>query len=458
MATTALDVEHLEALATACSGTLLRPTDRGYEEARRVHNGLVDKRPAVIVRCHGVADIADAIRFARDQGLEISVRGGGHNVAGRAVADGGLMIDLAEMKGIHVDPVARTVRAQGGVNWAEFNRETAVHGLAVTGGAISTTGIAGLTLGGGLGWLMGVHGLAADNVRSIELVTASGDVLNVTAESEPDLFWALRGGGGNFGVAVSFEYGLHPLRDVVGGLVAHPFAAAGEVLRFYRELTASSPDELTVFAGLVHAPDGSGVKLAVMAVCHAGTPEQAEEDLAPIRSFGQPILADIGPMPYPVMNTLLDAGYPRGALNYWKTSFVDALDDGFIDTAIERFSTTPSPMNAILLEHYHGAVTRIGAAETAVPHREAGYNMLIPTVWLDPDDTEANIAWTRETVEALKPYFAARRWLNYLGDDDGDDAVRAAYGQNYERLLEVKRRYDPENVFHLNHNLDPSRS
>jgi FAD/FMN-containing dehydrogenase len=457
MATTALNVEHLEALATACSGTLLGPTDDGYEEARHVHNGLVDKRPALIVRCHGAADVADAIRFARAEGLEISVRGGGHNVAGRAVVDGGLMVDLAELKGIHVDPVARMVRAQGGVTWAEFNRETAVHGLAVTGGAISTTGIAGLTLGGGLGWLMGIHGLAADNVRAIELVTAAGDVLNVTAMSEPDLFWALRGGGGNFGVAVSFEYGLHPLGEVVGGLVAHPFEAAGDVLRFYRELTASAPDELTVFAGLVHAPDGSGLKLAVLAICHAGSPEQAEEDLAPVRAFGQPILAEVGPMPYPVMNTLLDGAYPKGALNYWKTSFVDALDDGFIDTAIERFSTTPSPMNAILLEHYHGAVTRIGATDTAVPHREPGYNMLIPSVWLDPDATEANIAWTRETVEALTPYFAARRWLNYLGDDDGDDAVRAAYGSNYERLLEVKRRYDPENVFHLNHNLDPSR-
>ena len=456
MASTALDVEHIEALALACSGTLLAPTDEGYEEARRVHNGLVDKRPALIVRCHGAADVADAIRFARDEGLEISVRGGGHNVAGRAVSDGGLMIDLAEMKGIHVDPVAQTVRAQGGVDWSEFNRETAVHGLAVTGGAISTTGIAGLTLGGGLGWLMGIHGLAADNVRSIELVTAEGDVLNVTAESEPDLFWALRGGGGNFGVATSFEYGLHPLREVVGGLVAYPFEAAGDVLRFYRELTASVPDELTVFCALVHAPDGSGVKLAALAVCHAGSPERAEEDLASLRAFGEPILVHLGPIPYPVMNTLLDAGYPRGALNYWKSSFVDALDDGFIDTAIERFSETPSPMNAILLEHYHGAVTRTGATETAVPHRETGYNMLIPTVWLDPAETDANIAWTRETVEALKPYLAGRRWLNYLGDDDGDDAVRAAYGPNYERLLEVKRRYDPENVFHLNHNLDPS--
>ena len=456
MATTALNVERLEALATSCSGTLLEPTDAGYEEARRVHNGLVDKRPAVIVRCRGAADVADAIRFARAEGLEISVRGGGHNVAGRAVSDGGLMIDLAEMKGIHVDPATRTVRAQGGVVWSEFNRETAVHGLAVTGGAISTTGIAGLTLGGGLGWLMGIHGLAADNVRSIELVTASGEVLNVTAESEPDLFWALRGGGGNFGVAVSFEYELHPLRDVVGGLVAHPFEAAGDVLRFYREFTASVPDDLSVFCALVHAPDGSGVKLAALAVCHAGSPERAEEDLAPLRAFGEPILVHLGPIPYPVMNTLLDAGYPRGALNYWKSSFVDQLDDGFIDTAVEQFSATPSPMNAILLEHYHGAVTRIGATETAVPHRETGYNMLIPTVWLDPAETDANITWTRETVEALKPYFAGRRWLNYLGDDDGNDAVRAAYGPNYERLLDLKRRYDPENVFHLNHNLDPS--
>jgi FAD/FMN-containing dehydrogenase len=365
------------------------------------------------------------------------------------------MIDLAEMKGMYVDPEASTIRAQGGVIWSEFNRETAVHGLAVTGGAISTTGIAGLTLGGGLGWLMGIHGLAADNLLSVELVNAEGTVLNVTAESDPDLFWALRGGGGNFGVATSLEYRLHPLSEVVGGLVAHPFEAARDVLRFYREFTQSVPDELTVFGGLVYAPGSSDLRLAALVVCHAGPAEQAQKDLAPLREFGQPLMVELGPMPYAVMNTLLDDGFPRGALNYWKSSFVESLDDELIDLAIERFETTPSPLNAMLFEHFHGAVTRVGVSDTAVPHREAGYNLVMPSVWLDAADTEANIAWTRATFDLFSPYFAERRWLNYFSDDDGADAVRAAYGPNYDRLVELKRRYDPENAFHLNHNIDP---
>jgi hypothetical protein len=225
-------------------------------------------------------------------------------------------------------------------------------------------------------------------------------------------------------------------------------------VRFYREFTQSVPDELTVFSGLVHAPDGSGHKLAAIAVCHAGTPEQAAKDLAPLLGFGEPLVKEIGPMPYPVMNTLLDGAFPRGALNYWKSSFVSDLDE-LIDTAIERFESTPSPMNAMLMEHFHGEVTRIGATETAVPHREPGYNLLLASVWLDPAETEANIAWTRETYDAFRPAFASRRWLNYFSDDDGSDAIRAAYGPNYDRLLEVKRRHDPENVFHLNHNIDP---
>lgn len=453
---TVLDAERIQALSAACSGVLLQPADDGYENARRIHNGLIDKHPALIVRCRGTADVADAIAFARESGLEISTRGGGHNVGGRAVTDNGLMIDLAEMKGIHVDPEARTARAQGGVTWAELNREAAVHGLAVTGGLVSTTGIAGYTLGGGLGWLMGVHGLAADNLTSVELVTSDGDVLNVTDESHPDLFWALRGGGGNFGVATSLEYRLHSLREVTAGLVAHPFEAARDVFRFYREFTASSPDELGVIYGLVHAPDGSGAKLAVIAVCHAGPPEQAEKDIAALREFGSPVLAEVGRMPYPVSNTLLDAGYPRGALNYWKSSFLRSLDDGLIDAAVEAFAETPSPMTVMALEHFHGAVTRVGVTETAVPHREAGYNLLITSVWTEPETTEENVAWTRATYDAFRPYFAERRWLNYLVDDDGIDAVRAAYGPNYDRLAAIKRKYDPENVFHLNHNIEPA--
>jgi FAD/FMN-containing dehydrogenase len=454
----ALDADRLDAFAKELSGSTFQPGEAGYDEARAVHNGLIDKRPALIVRCRGVADVTAAIRLARETGHEISVRGGGHNIAGRCVTNGGIMVDLAEMKGMYVDPEARTARAQGGLVWSEFNREAAVHGLAVTGGAISTTGIAGLTLGGGLGWLMGIHGLAADNLLSVELVKADGAVVNVNATSDPDLFWALRGGGGNFGVATSLEYRVHPLGEVVGGLVAHPFDAARDVLRFYREFTQSVPDELTVFAGLVYAPGSSDLRLAAMVICHAGTPEQAARDLAPLREFGQPLMVELGPMPYPVMNTLLDDGFPRGALNYWKSSFIEDLDDELIDTAIARFEETPSPLNAILFEHFHGAVTRIGATDTAVPHRQVGYNMLLPSVWLDPAETEANIAWTRATFDLMRPHFAGRRWLNYFSDDDGVDAVRAAYGLNYPRLVEVKRRHDPENLFRLNHNIDPAQT
>jgi FAD/FMN-containing dehydrogenase len=434
---------------------VLAPEDAGYDEARAVHNGLIDKRPALIVRALDAEDVVAALALARRERLEVSVRGGGHNVAGRAVTDGGLMIDLAEMKAISVDPAAATVTAQGGVTWAELNDATHAHGLAVTGGAVSSTGIAGLTLGGGLGWLMGKHGLAADNLLSVELVTASGDVLRVDAGSHPDLFWALRGGGGNFGVATSLTYRLSPVATVTGGLIAHPFDAAGDVLRFYRDAVADVSDDLTVFAGLVHAPDGSGHKLAALVVCHAGSPEQAERELAPFTAFGTPLMVQVGRMPYPVMNTLLDAGYPTGSLNYWLSSFARGMTDELIDTAVARFASVPSPMTAILFEHFHGAVTRVGATETAVPHREPGFNVVLPSVWTDAAATDANVDWTRETFRALGPLLTGGRWLNYLGDDQGDDAVRAAYGPNYDRLRDVKRRWDPENVFHLNQNIAP---
>ncbi len=446
----------LDDLSGRVSGRVLRPTDDGYEAARRVHNGLVDRAPAVIVRCRNAADTAAAVRFARAAGLDICVRGGGHNVAGRAVVDGAVMIDLAEMKSASVDTDAGTVRAEGGLNWAELNAATAEHGLAVTGGAISTTGIAGLTLGGGLGWLMAKHGLAADSLIAVELVNAEGDVLEVTEDSDPDLFWALRGGGGNFGIATTFTYRLHPVEMVTGGLIAHPVEAAPELLRFYRDAVAGCSDDLTVFAALAHAPDGSGAKLAALIVFHTGDEEQAETDLAPFKSWGSPVVVDVGRMPYSVMNTLLDDGFPAGALNYWLSSFAQTFSDGLIDQMVERFASVPSPMSAIIMEHFHGAVTRVGVTDTAVPHRQEGWNIFIPSVWTDPAATDENVAWTRETHRALGPHLEDRRWLNYLGDDQGGDAVQAAYGPNYERLVELKRRYDPENVFRHNHNIDPS--
>jgi FAD/FMN-containing dehydrogenase len=453
--TTALDPALATDLAGQISGSVLRPDDTGYDAARAIYNGLIDRRPAIIVRCRTAADVIAALALARRAGLEVSVRGGGHNVAGRAVTDGGVMIDLAEMKNIVVDPDRATVRAEGGVTWGELNAATAEHGLAVTGGLISTTGIAGYTLGGGLGWLMAEHGLAADNLLAVELVTAEGEVLQVDADSYPDLFWALRGGGGNFGVATSLTYRLHPHTTITGGLIAHPVEAGGDLLRFYRDAVAEASDHLSVFAGLVHAPDGSGAKLAALLVFHTGDADEAERDLEPFKAWGSPLVVDVGPMPYPVMNTLLDAAYPAGALNYWLSNFTRGLTDELIDTALAQFAKVPSPMTAILFEHFHGAVTRVPPTETAVPHREQGWNLLMPAVWTDPGTTDANIAWSRETFAALQPSFRAGRWLNYLGDDQADDAIRAAYGPNYDRLVAVKRRYDPDNVFHLNHNIVP---
>jgi FAD/FMN-containing dehydrogenase len=452
---TTVDDDLVRELAGRVSGPVLAPQDAGYEEARTIHNGLVDRSPALIVRCRATSDVVAALEFARRSRLEVSVRGGGHNVAGRAVTDGGLMISLADMKDIAVDPERSTATAQGGVTWGELNAATGAHELAVTGGVVSTTGIAGYTLGGGLGWLMARHGLAADNLDAVELVTADGEVLDVDAASHPDLFWALRGGGGNFGVATSFTYRLHRVGMITGGLIAHPIEAAGELLRFYRDAVADASDDLTVFAGLVHAPDGSGAKLAALVVFHAGDSDTAERELAPFLSFGSPLMAQVGPLPYPVMNTLLDAGYPDGALNYWLSSFTSGLPDALIDTAVERFAAVPSPMTAILLEHFHGAVTRVGPDETAVPHRQPGWNLLLPSVWTDPAATAANIRWTRDTFAALRPHLAIGRWLNYLGDDQADDAIQAAYGANYQRLRDIKRRYDPGNVFHLNHNIAP---
>lgn len=450
-----LDSASVAELSARFSGVLLRPGNAGYDEARRIHNGMIDRHPVLIARCLGTADIADAVNFARTRSLEIAVRGGGHNVAGNAVCDGGLMLDLSLMKGIHVDPARRTVRAQGGVTWREFNRETQLHGLATTGGIVSTTGIAGLTLGGGLGWLMGKYGLAADNLLSAEVVTASGDVVRTSESENADLFWGLRGGGGNFGVVSWLQYRLHPVGPVTSGLVAHSIERAREVLRFFREVTSSPPDELTVYGGLLHAPDGSGVPLAVILPCHCGSPAEAEAALRPIKEFGSPVMDTIGPTSYEATNMMLDAGFPRGALNYWKSSFLGELSDAAIDTLVGLFATCPSPMSGLMLEHFHGAAARVGVGETAFPHRREAYNLLVVSEWLDPADNARNVAWARESYDAMRPYFAHGRYVNYLGEDESEDPVQAAYGPNYERLRVLKAKYDPTNLFHLNQNIRP---
>ncbi len=453
-----LETHPIAALRSQLAGSVLAPSDAEYDDARRLHNGLIDRRPALVVRCHGTADVQAAVRFGRERGLEIAVRGGGHNVAGNAVCDGGLMIDLSPMRAVHVDPRTRRARAQGGATWGDYNRETQLHGLASTGGVVSSTGVGGLTLGGGLGWLMGKHGMAVDTLRAVELVTATGEIVQSSPKEHPDLFWALRGGGGNFGVATWLEYELYPVGPtVIAGLVAHPFTAARDVLRFYRDFTASLPDELTAFAGLLHAPDGSGAKLAAIIVCHAGSLEAGAAAVAPVKRFGSPVMDVIGPMPYTAVNMMVDGGFPRGALNYWKSNFLSTLGDAAIDTMIEHFAGAPSPMSGLLLEHFHGAATRVGPTETAFPHRAVGYNFLAVGEWMEASATTANVAWTRGAYAALAPHFAAGRYVNYLNAEEMDQAgaVEAAFGPNWKRLREVKRRYDPENVFHLNQNIKP---
>jgi FAD/FMN-containing dehydrogenase len=417
---------------------------------------LIDKRPALIARCRGVADIVDAMRLRRNQNLQLAIRGGGHNVAGRATIDNGLMIDLSLMKGIHVDADAGTARAEGGVTWKEFNRETQLHGLATTGGVVSTTGISGLTLGGGFGWLMSKHALALDNLLSAQIVLADGSIRTASNDDNADLFWALRGGGGNFGVVTSLEYRLHPVGPIItGGVIAHPFSSAWDILRHFRDVTALLPDEFTVFAGLIHAPDGSGTKLAAMVVFHCGSPGDGDRAVQPIRQFGTPVLDAVGPLSYCEMNSMLDAGYPRGALNYWKSNFLAELSDDTIRTMIECFANCPTTMGQILLEHFHGAVTRVGVTDTAYPHRAEGYNLLVLSQWIEQRDNDACIAWARNTYDAMQPSMARGRYANYLGDDESGDVAAAAYGSNYPRLQQIKTKYDPENVFQMNQNIRP---
>ena len=436
------------------SGQLLQPLDAGYEDARRVHNGLIDKWPFLIARCRNTADVADAVNFAREFALQVAVRGGGHNPAGRATIDDGLMIDLSLMKGIHVDPAARTARAQGGATWREYNRETQVHGLASTGGVVSTTGVGGLTLGGGIGWLMSKHGLAIDNLRSAQLVMADGTIVTASADDHADLFWGIRGGGGNFGIATSLEYNVHPVGPMItGGLVAHPFSRAREVLQFFRDSTASLPDELMLVSGLIHAPDGN--KIAGILAAHCGTLADGAAAVAPIKAFGPPVMDVLGPMPYTAVNQMIDAAYPKGALNYWKSSFMTSMSDQAIDTLVDCYARVPSPMAGIVIEHVHGAATRVGVTETAFPHRHDGYNLVFLTQWTDPADTARCIDWARESYNAMQSFVTGTVYVNYIDNDGSDDPGAAAYGPNYPRLRQLKAKYDPTNFFRQNQNIRP---
>jgi FAD/FMN-containing dehydrogenase len=448
----------LSPLADDFSGLVLLPGDDGFEEARRVHNGMIDRHPAVIARCVGNADVIDALAFAIEHDLEVAVRGGGHNVAGRAVCDDGMMIDLSLMKGTWVDPARRRVRVQAGVTWGEFNRATQLHGLATTGGAVSTTGVAGLTLGGGFGFLMGRYGYTIDNLLSVELVTATGDVVQASHDDNSELFWGLRGGGGNFGIATSFEFALHPVGPTVqGGLIAYPIEAAREMLGFYRDLTADLPDELTVVAALTHVPDGSGTKIAAMVPGHCGPAGDAVAALEPIKAFGTPVVDNLGPISYSALNQTFDAGFPKLVLNYWKSCFIDELSDEVIRILDEQFARCPSPTSRLIVEHFHGAALRPGPSDTAFPHRSADYSVLIISLWRERARDEENIAWARETHDRLAPYSRDAAYSNYMDDDESMARVRQAFGENFPRLQTLKDRYDPANIFHRNQNIPPSQ-
>lgn len=455
-AETAINGAAVDAFEASLGGEMLRPGDARYDEARRVWNGMIDKRPALIARCAGVADVMRTVDFARTHELLVSVRGGGHNVAGNAVCEGGLMIDLAGMRSVHVDPVRSTARAEGGVTWREFDRETQAFGLATTGGAISHTGIAGLTLGGGIGWLGGRYGLTCDNLLSVDLVTADGRLVTASATENKDLFWGLRGGGGNFGVATAFEYQLHAVGPVLGGTVLYPFAKAKDVLTFYRDLAKAIPDELNTYAFLLNSPDG--VPVVALGVCYNGSLDEGQKVLRPIREFGPPLADEIRPMAYCELQALFDATSAPGGRYYYKSLFMQDISDAAIDTLVSRFPSVPSPLSVVLFERFGNAVNRISTEETAFSHRNALCEWLCSSSWLDPAADEVNILWCRELWEAMRPFTMGGEYTTQMGleAEEGGERIKAAYGPNYQRLVAVKNKYDPTNLFRHNQNIRPT--
>jgi FAD/FMN-containing dehydrogenase len=444
----------VEGLKTSLRGELLRPGAEGYEEARKIHNGMIDRRPALIARCTGVADVLAGVRFAREHDLLVSVRGGGHGMPGFAVCEGGLMLDLSGMNSVHVDPQHRTVRAEPGVTWSAFDRETQAFGLATTGGVVGSTGIAGLTLGGGHGFLMRRYGLACDNLLSADVVTSDGRWLRANATENAELFWGLRGGGGNFGVATSFEYRLHPLGTMLAGMVIYPIGNAKAFLRLYREITSTAPDELGSLVALGTLPDGT--QAAVLLAGYSGPLEDGEKLLRPLREFGPPLADHLGPSPYMALQGISENFNPRGYRNYLKTNYLKELSDEAIDIMIERYASVPAPHTHIVVEHMGGAVNRMDRNATAYNYRDAKYNFLIVGMWADATDDAQGISWVRGLWQALQPFSSGNIYVNYESDV-GLDRVQAAYGAaKYDRLVALKNAYDPTNFFRLNANIKPT--
>jgi FAD/FMN-containing dehydrogenase len=464
MATAQRDLA-IERLAGSLEGELIAPGHAAYDEARRIWNGAIDRRPACIARCTGVADVVAAVRFARERDLLVAVRSGGHGVGGHALCDGGLVIDLSPMKGIRVDPQARSARAQAGVLWGELDRETQLFGLATVGGIVTHTGIAGLTLGGGIGWLMRKHGATVDNLLSADVVTAEGEIVTASEDENPDLFWAIRGGGGNFGIVTSFEYQLHRVGPIVlAGPVFHPLEDAPAVLRFYREFIAAAPDELTTIFDLSVPPplpslpeEVHGKPVVMVGACYAGAPDDGAEVVRPLKEFGRPIADLLEPKPYAALQSMFDPLVPHGWHRYWKSVELPPLTDAAIDTLVEHSSALTSPRSYCIVFQLGGALGRVGEAETAFSQREAAHNVNINAVWTEDDpDADRHIAWARGFFDAMQPHARGRVYLNFLGDE-GAARVRQAYGtEQYARLVELKRKYDPTNVFRLNQNIEPS--
>jgi FAD/FMN-containing dehydrogenase len=441
----------LSRLRTDLRGVLLLPGDEGYDEARAVWNAAIDRRPAAVARCADRADVARAVEFARARGLAVAVRGGGHGFAGRATCDDGLVIDCSLMRQIDVDPVRRVARADGGCTLADLDAATQAHGLATTLGTVSPTGIAGLTLGGGLGWLMGRFGLACDNLVGADVVTADGRAVRASAEEEPGLLWGLRGGGGNFGVVTAFEYSLHPVTNVLGGAVTYAPSQARDVFRLYRDLTTDAPDELTAYVGVQPLATGPAFSIAA---CWSGDVAAGERALAPLRRLGPPLADSLRAMPYLEMQSLF-AVPPVRIGSYARSSFLRTLDDATIDVLVAR-TTAPAPPSLFFLEPVHGRASRVGPAESAFSHRGPGYSFAAVGLWFEPGEAAGSTAWVREFFDEMKPFLTSGVYANYLAGDEGDARVRAAYGSSWERLVELKRRFDPDNFFRLNQNVNPA--
>jgi FAD/FMN-containing dehydrogenase len=444
-------------------GRLVRTTDPDYDSTRALWNAAHDRYPALIVRATGAADVIRALEFARSEKLTVAVRGGGHSIPGLSSVDGGLVIDLSAMQGIQVDPQRRTARAQPGVTWQGFDHETQAFGLATTGGLVSSTGIAGLTLGGGIGWLMRKHGLAADNLLSADVVTAEGHLVHASAAESPELFWGLRGGGGNFGVVTSFEYQLHPVGPMVtGGGVFYPGDKAGEVLRAYREWTAGAPDELTTLVNLLTCPpapflpdEWHGRPLVAVIGMHIGSPDAAERDLRPLRELGTPVADLFGPMPYVAMQSLNDPLWGPGAHSYMKAGYLRGLDDQAIDALVAQHASVTSPKTEIHVQHMGGAVARVAPDATAVGERSAPFILNVIASTFTADGYDDAVDWAQATHAAVTPALTGGAYVNFLSSE-GDERVRAAYGSAYDRLVALKDEFDPTNMFSLNQNVKPS--